>query len=592
MLIKGTSSDDASATSIPVTRDGIISLIKNKVTETLKRALSDILRIAFMTDPDGFQAKEVGAQPQPKKAKADDSETPVSVVSGRSDKYYAPAQYPDIKGTNDFVVSPVMQSGMKEDIERVYGLSQTKDLFIFDEGLAAKQASFISVRPLVSALQALEPTGEVNVDEDVLSGPDPDHIKALIEDAIVLLGNAHCRLNSWRQQHFAYTFPFNWKEAEVIPILRDGDHEKAVNNRPIAMLAVVSKVFERIVLNQFRAYLTKNNRLTTHQSGNKTAHSTETLNILLTDNIFEAMDKKLITALVLLDLSKAFDSIDHARLLHKLFTIGASHSTVKWFKSYLTGRMQYERVGSANSDALPITHGVPQGAILSPLLFCIYLNDLPTAPTFCNLESYVDDSEMFMSFPLVELDAAIEKLEQDLYSVAQWCFRPCNIVEQMDIIHSYTDCDAASNSEEDTRGSGNLSTNSSKLARPVLVSVTTGDVDGHPCHSSNVGEECISPVRPGSETPIVENNEASGMASFRECCRAGGLPPQVCDILMASWREGTKKRYEGPRKLWTSGIDAQYTGPSTRAAATSMAADSGVPLEDIIAAADFITSLS
>ena len=79
------------------------------------------------------------------------------------------------------------------------------------------------------------------------------------------------------------------------------------------------------------------------------------------------------------------------------------------------------RIGSAYSDTLPVTHGVPQGAILSPLLFCIYLNDLPTAPTFCNLESYVDDSKLFMSFPLVELDAAIEKLEQDLHSVAQWC---------------------------------------------------------------------------------------------------------------------------------------------------------------------------
>lgn len=151
-----------------------------------------------MADPDGSQANEVGAHPQPKKAKADDSETPVSVVSSWSDKYYAPAQettiseeltsflkssftkqlskdvwtnlmeqYPNIRETNDFLVSPVMQSGTKEDTKRVHGLSRTKDLFAFDEGLAAKQAPFISViRPLVSALQALERTGEANVDED------------------------------------------------------------------------------------------------------------------------------------------------------------------------------------------------------------------------------------------------------------------------------------------------------------------------------------------------------------------------------------------------------------------------------------------
>ena len=115
------------------------------------------------------------------------------------------------------------------------------------------------------------------------------------------------------------------------PKVKDGDHEKAANNRPLSLLAVASKVFERIVLNQFSAYLTKNNRLTSHQSSHKKAHSTETLNILLTDKILEAMDKKQITALVLVDLSKAFDSIDHARLLHKLSILGASPSTVKWF---------------------------------------------------------------------------------------------------------------------------------------------------------------------------------------------------------------------------------------------------------------------
>ncbi|CAB4008128.1 Hypothetical predicted protein [Paramuricea clavata] len=236
MLIEGTRSDDASATPIPVSRDQLSSLIEDKVTETLRRTLPDILRNAFMTpEPNCSQENIAVEQPQPKRAKVVDSDTPPAFVgSSRSDKYYAPApeattseeltsfiksaftkqlskevwtnvmeQYPDIKGTADFLVSPIMQTGMKEDIKRVHGLSRTKDLFTFDEGLADKQAPFISVvRPLVSALQALEPT-EVDVDEVEPSGPDPDHIKALIEDAIVLLGNAHCRRNIWRQKRFA-----------------------------------------------------------------------------------------------------------------------------------------------------------------------------------------------------------------------------------------------------------------------------------------------------------------------------------------------------------------------------------------------------
>ena len=132
------------------------------------------------------------------------------------------------------------------------------------------------------------------------------------------------------------TFPAKWKEAEVIPILKDGDHEEAANNRPLSLLAVASKVCEKIILNQFNTCLIDNKRPTSHQSGNTKAHSTETLNIQLTDSVLEAMEKKQITALVLPDLSKVFDSIDQARLLHKLSIVGASPSTVNWFKSYLS----------------------------------------------------------------------------------------------------------------------------------------------------------------------------------------------------------------------------------------------------------------
>ena len=130
----------------------------------------------------------------------------------------------------------------------------------------------------------------------------------------------------------------------------------------------------------------------------------------------------------------------------------------------------------------------------------------------------------------------------------------CNDIamEQMDIVHSCANYNASSHSEENTRRSGNLSTHCPELARPDMVSATIGDVGQHPVPSSNDGNESVSTFRPGNATPSVENNEAGGMATFRERCRAGGLPPQVCDILMASWREGTKKRYEGPWRLWTS----------------------------------------
>ena len=134
------------------------------------------------------------------------------------------------------------------------------------------------------------------------------------------------------------TFPSDCKAAEVIPLLKEGDHEEPSNNRPLSLHNFASKVCEKIALEQFSAYLLSHNRLSSHQSGNKSLHSTETLNIYTTDLILGAMDKKKLSALILLDLSKAFDSISHQCLLQKLSVVGASSATVSWFQSYLTDR--------------------------------------------------------------------------------------------------------------------------------------------------------------------------------------------------------------------------------------------------------------
>jgi hypothetical protein len=110
--------------------------------------------------------------------------------------------------------------------------------------------------------------------------------------------------------------------AEVIPILKEGDHEQANNNRPISLLPVLSKVCERVALNQLTSYLTINRRPSVHQSGNKTWHATETSLIHSTDSILKAIDQKKVTAVILLDMSKAFNSINHNILLAKLEDVG------------------------------------------------------------------------------------------------------------------------------------------------------------------------------------------------------------------------------------------------------------------------------
>ena len=164
------------------------------------------------------------------------------------------------------------------------------------------------------------------------------------------------------------TFPLPWKLAEVTPIPKEGDHEKPNNNRPVSLLPTFSKVCEKVALSQFMAFLASK-RLSTEQSGNKRFHSTETSLIETTDIILEAMDKQKVTAVVLLDMSKAFNSLNHDILLLKLRDIGLSSAALNWFSSHSSNRFQAVRINSKLSDKLPIQSGVPQGSILGPILF-------------------------------------------------------------------------------------------------------------------------------------------------------------------------------------------------------------------------------
>ena len=217
------------------------------------------------------------------------------------------------------------------------------------------------------------------------------------------------------------TFPDLWKSAEVVPHPKEGDHELAKNNRPISLVPSASKICERIALEQFVKYLKDNDLLTNPQSGNKENYSTETLNLFVSDQILDAMDRKQITTPALFELSKTFNSINHGLLLKKLRNVEASPSALGWFESYLSGRKHSVGIGSTLSSPLPMKSGVPQGSIFGPLLFNIYVNDLPTVSQNRNIECYADDSKLFLSFSLNELDTAVAKVNEHLKRVFEWC---------------------------------------------------------------------------------------------------------------------------------------------------------------------------
>ena len=220
---------------------------------------------------------------------------------------------------------------------------------------------------------------------------------------------------------FTNTFARAWKIAEVTPILKSGDPEVPNNYRPISLLPIISKITERLVHGQLMEYLTMNNILAVNQSGNRKYHSTETALLNVTDQLFQAMDSKKVSIMVLLDMSKAFDSIRHDILLLKLHNMGFSQDTLDWFRSYLSDRYQCVRIGDAVSKILPLEFGVPQGSILGPVLFTIYVNDLLSVPERCISASYVDDSKMYLSFPPGELARSISAMNADLIKICQWC---------------------------------------------------------------------------------------------------------------------------------------------------------------------------
>ena len=125
--------------------------------------------------------------------------------------------------------------------------------------------------------------------------------------------------------------------------------------------------------------------------------------------------------MVLLDLSKAFDSIAHTTLLAKLQGLGVSLASLDWFKSYLLERLQCARIGAETSSLQGISHRVPQGSIVGPALFTIYLNSISSIPDMCSLESYVDDSKLYLSFPVAEVSNMVQQINKDLEKIASWC---------------------------------------------------------------------------------------------------------------------------------------------------------------------------
>ena len=173
--------------------------------------------------------------------------------------------------------------------------------------------------------------------------------------------------------------PKDFKTARVKPLFKKNERSEVGNYRPVSILSVASKILERAVYVQLESYLRENDILYGFQSGFRGSFSTDTCLTHLTDHIHNQTSCGNFTGMVLIDLQKAFDTVDHVILLKKLEAMG--ESSVDWFRSYLSGRTQIVNVNQVDSAPLDITCGVPQGSILGPLLFYVTLMTCPSVST-------------------------------------------------------------------------------------------------------------------------------------------------------------------------------------------------------------------
>ena len=241
----------------------------------------------------------------------------------------------------------------------------------------------------------------------------------ICKDAFMALG--HQLTHLFNCSLHTTIFPDKWKVAKVVPLFKGGSREEVGNYRPVSLLPIPGKLLEKIVHKRVSDFWEMNDFLSSNQGGFRKGFSTVSTIADLTDDLFGQINQGNTTLATFFDLRKAFDTVNTDILKKKLERSGVRNAVLNWCANYLSNRKQCTYVNGVTSSLLPVTCGVPQGSVLGPLFFLVFVNDIQGALEDCKVKLYADDTVLYQSGLNGEI--AANKLQQSVNLFAGWCER-------------------------------------------------------------------------------------------------------------------------------------------------------------------------